>query len=166
MMKMNIPKISKTDILNHFNISRNNLRKRSPKILHSNGDYVNKVFNFVLFDSYMQPHQHPGLEKIEKMQLVQGSFALIYFDDNGKIINVYTLEESRRIFISVPAFTWHTYVMLSNEVIVYEEMDGYYNPKTWKKMAPWAPKENTYEAKKYLQNLRNEINVRKKQIIP
>ena len=33
--------------------------------------------------------------------------------------------------------------MLSKEVIIYEEMEGLYNPDTWKKMATWAPNENT-----------------------
>tara|TARA_B110000503_G_C6999845_1_gene351056 strand:+ start:17 stop:502 length:486 start_codon:yes stop_codon:yes gene_type:complete len=158
MIKENIPKISVEDIKYHFDISCKSERSRSPKIVHSKGDYVNKVFNFILFESYMQPHQHPGPEKIEKMHLIQGSFALIFFDNIGKIAKIHILEEDKNKFISVPAFTWHTYVMLSDEVIIYEEMDGFYNPNTWKKMASWAPKENTREAIIYLKELREKIS--------
>ena len=159
MIKEKIPKISKEDRQYHFDASRKSERYRFPKILHSKGDYVNKVFNFVLFESYMKPHQHPGPEKIEYMYLVQGSFALVIFDDNGHIENIHILEKDKKEFISVPAFTWHTYVMLSNEVIIYEEMDGFYNPDTWKKMAAWAPNENTPEAITYLKDLRTKISV-------
>ena len=158
MIKQNIPKISEEDIKYYFDTSRKSKRSRSPKILHSKGDYVNKVFNFILLESYMQPHQHPGPEKIEKMHLIQGSFALIIFDDSGNIANIYILEEDKNKFISLPAFTWHTYVMLSDEVIIYEEMNGVYNPNTWKKFAPWAPNENTFEARIYLKELRTKIS--------
>ena len=92
------------------------------------------------------------------MYLIQGSFALIIFDNSGNIVNIHILEEDKNEFISLPAFTWHTYVMLSDEVIIYEEMDGFYNPNTWKKMALWAPMENTSEAIVYLKELRTKIS--------
>jgi cupin fold WbuC family metalloprotein len=158
MIKLNIPKISKEVKKFHFDASRASERKRSPKILHSKGDYLNKVFNFIISGSYMQPHLHPGPEKIEKMHLIEGSFALIIFDNTGNIVDVHILEEDKNEFIAVPAYTWHTYVMLSDEVIVYEEMDGFYNPNTWKEMAPWAPKENTPEAIIYLNELKSQIS--------
>ena len=154
MNLINIPKLSDQEISYHFDLSLNSERNRAPKILHSKGDYVNKVFNFILSDSYMQPHCHPGSEKIEKMYLIHGSFALFLFDENGEVIEINILEENKKKFIEVPAFSWHTYVMLSDRVIVYEEMDGVYEPSTWKEMASWAPKENTPEAYEYLESLR------------
>jgi cupin fold WbuC family metalloprotein len=159
MMKNKIPELSNQDIKYHFDLSQNSERHRSPKILHSKGDYVNKVFNFILSNSYMQPHLHPGSEKIEKMHLVHGSFALITFDDKGKVIGTNILEKDKNEFVAVPAFSWHTYVMLSDEVIVYEEMNGIYEPSSWKEMASWAPKENTPEADKYLESLRTNLSI-------
>ena len=87
------------------------------------------------------------------MYLVRGSFALVIFNNDGDIKNIHILEKDKKEFVSVPAFTWHTYVMLTNEVIIYEEMEGFYNPDTWKKMAKWAPNENTPEAITYLHDL-------------
>lgn len=159
MILSNVPELSDKDIKYHFNASRKSERSRSPKILHSKGDYVNKVFNFILSNSYMHPHCHPGTEKIEKMHLVYGSFALITFDDNGKVIETNILEKDINEFVAVPAFSWHTYVMLSDEVIVYEEMNGVYEPSTWKEMASWAPKENTPEAVKYLESLKANLSL-------
>ena len=105
----------------------------------------------------MHPHLHPDDEKIEKMHLIDGSFALILFDDNGNVEKTIVLEKGNRDFVAVPAYTWHTYVMLSQEVIIYETMDGIYEPSTWKKMASWAPSENSDESLAYLENLKNNI---------
>jgi len=105
----------------------------------------------------MHPHLHPGEEKIEKMYLVQGSFALVLFDSKGEIDESIILEKGRRESIEVPAFKWHTYVMLSDKVIIYETMEGVYKPETWKKMASWAPIENSAEASNYLTALKSQV---------
>ena len=154
-----LPKLSSEEVSQHFIEAEQSPRKRFPKILHNQGDYNNKVINFVLADSYMRPHLHPGEEKIEKMYLLDGSFALITFDDEGEITDTLVLEKGKRESIDVPAFTWHTYVMLTKEVIIYETMEGVYNPTTWKKMATWAPKENSIESVKYLIMLKNNITM-------
>jgi cupin fold WbuC family metalloprotein len=157
MGSQNIPHLSSDEKNFHFDQAFKSIRRRSPKILHKKGDYLNKVFNFILNDSYMQPHLHPGIEKIEKMHLLEGSFALILFNNSGNIDKTIILEKGKKDFVEVPAFTWHTYLMISQKVIVYETMDGKYAPESWKKMAPWAPIENTPEAKKYLEKLKIEI---------
>jgi cupin fold WbuC family metalloprotein len=88
------------------------------------------------------------------MTLIEGSIALILFNEEGEIKECEVLEKGKRDFIEVPSFTWHTYVMLSSKVIIYETMDGIYDISTWKKMAPWAPKENSLDASKYLEMLK------------
>jgi ribosomal protein S8 len=59
----------------------------------------------------------------------------------------------QRVF--VPALQWHTYVMRSDFSIIYETMIGKYDPLTWKKMADWAPGEETENSKEYFQSLKN-----------
>jgi cupin fold WbuC family metalloprotein len=156
-----LPKLPPEEVSQHFIEAEQSPRKRFPKILHNQGDYHNKVINFVLADSYMQPHLHPGEEKIEKMYLLDGSFALITFDDEGEITNTLVLAKGKRESIDVPAFTWHTYVMLTKEVIIYETMKGVYNPTTWKKMASWAPLENTKDSLSYLNDLKKSATTKK-----
>lgn len=141
----------------YFLKAKKSERKRIPKILHDKGDYNNKVINFVLEDSYMQPHLHPGEEKIEKMYLLKGSFALLFFDDKGGVSDTFLLKKGKQESIEVPAFTWHTYIMLTKKVVIYETMDGVYNPSTWKEMATWAPAENEKSACEYHANLRSNI---------
>ena len=157
MISIKTPQLSEKEIKEYFDLAQNSERRRTPKILHKKGDYLNKVFNFVLSDSYMHPHLHPSNEKIEKMYLVKGSFALIIFDNEGKITESIKLEEGKKEFIAVPAFTWHTYIMLTDQVIVYEEMEGVYHPSSWKEMASWAPQEDSPQAALYLENLKASL---------
>lgn len=154
-----IPSLLDSEKNFHFAQASSSIRKRSPKILHKKGDYLNKVFNFILSDSYMHPHLHPGEEKIEKMYLVDGAFALFLFDDKGEIEKTIVLEKGNNEFVEVPAFTWHTYVMLSQKAIIYETMEGKYDPDTWKKIASWAPIENSPEAIKYLEMLKSKVKL-------
>lgn len=151
---INIPKLSSKEIIEYFQEASSSTRQRSPKILHKPGSEFNRVFNFMKKSSYMQPHLHPGEEKIEKMYLIKGKFAVIFFDDKGRIKGIIKLEKGKKEFIDIPAFAWHTYVMLSDEVITYETMMGKYVPETWKKLAGWAPAENTKESLYYFKWLR------------
>ena len=44
-------------------------------------------------DTYMQPHLHPGAEKVEKMYLIQGKFAVLLFNEKGDVEKVSILEK-------------------------------------------------------------------------
>jgi len=164
MTDLMIPVLSKNEVDIYFKKAHDSIRHREAKILHEKGDYLNKVFNFLLRDTYMHPHMHPSEEKIEKMYLVRGSFALIIFDDNGVVVDLVVLEKGQRENINVPAHTWHTYVMMDDEVIVFETMEGFYDPSTWKKMAPWAPEENTDAAHAYLASLKELVQSARNEI--
>ena len=91
------------------------------------------------------------------MYLIKGSFALLIFDSKGNITESIKLEEGKKEFIAVPAFTWHTYIMLSNEVVIYETMEGFYEPNTWKKLASWAPEESSHDSLSYLKSLKKHV---------
>ncbi|MAJ23862.1 MAG: hypothetical protein CMI75_08820 [Candidatus Pelagibacter sp.] len=153
-----IPKISTEEKTRSIVAAHSSPKKRFGKIMHQPGDYDNEVVNFMLSESYMQPHMHPGEEKIEKMYLIDGSFSLFFFNDNGNITDKFILKKGGQETIEVPAFTWHTYVMLEEAVVIYETMEGAYDPLTWKEMASWAPVENTQEGVAYLQYLKNQVD--------
>ena len=158
MKTQSLPLISSKERVNSFSKAHNNPRKRFGNILHKPGDYHNQVVNFMLGESYMQPHLHPGDEKIEKMYLIDGVFVLFFFDDKGIITDKFTIKKGGIEAIEVPAFTWHTYVMLSEEVVIYETMEGGYDPLTWKEMATWAPIENTEEGFAYFDLLKKQAH--------
>ncbi len=156
MKKSYIPKLSSTEIQKYLQKAADSHRRRYPKILHTPGAEFNQVFNFMMEDTYMQPHLHPGEEKIEKMYLVQGCFAILFFNVIGKVEKISILERGECEFIEIPAFSWHTYVILSESVVSYETMMGKFDPETWKTLANWAPGENTPESKSYLELLKQQ----------
>ena len=41
-----VPALQDDELITHFEIASNSIRKRSPKILHKKGAYLNQVFNF------------------------------------------------------------------------------------------------------------------------
>ncbi len=155
MTKLNIPELSEQEAQEGLRLARASSRCRHPKILHKSGDEFNQVFNFITRDSYMKPHMHPGEEKIEEIFLVKGQVVILYFDDDGKVVQTIELKREGVDSIRIPAYTWHTYVMITEEVITYETMMGKYDPSTWKLMAPWAPDENAINCNSYLSELRS-----------
>lgn len=160
MSDSGIPQLSKREIEEGLSQARSSPRHRYPKLLHQRGAEFNRVFNFITRDSYMQPHLHPGEEKIEKIYIVEGRVATIFFDDQGAVRDVVLLEKGGVECVRVPAFAWHTYVMLTDSAVTYETMMGVYDPTTWKRFAPWAPKEDTTESEAYLIRLRDSVQKR------
>jgi cupin fold WbuC family metalloprotein len=158
MEKYQIPKINPSEIKEGIDKANASERRRFPKILHNPGDEFNQVINFMMNDSYMQPHLHPGDEKIEKIYILEGRLAVFFFDDAGEITEITILEKGGIEMISVPAFTWHTYAMLSDYVVTYETMMGKYDSKTWKNFFNIAPEENTFKSLEYLQKLQKIAN--------
>jgi cupin fold WbuC family metalloprotein len=151
-----IPELTRHEIDDFLSRAASSPRRRAPKILHEPGAVLNQVFNFMLHDSYMQPHLHPGVEKIEKISLVEGKIAVLMFTDEGGVRDVVVLERGHVEYVEIPAFTWHTYVMLSDGAVTYETMMGRYEPGTWKGFAAWAPAEATPECVPYLAALKAE----------
>jgi len=157
MKNDSIPQLSSFELKKCLQKATDSSRRRYPKILHNPGDEFNQVFNFMMEDTYMQPHLHPSEEKIEKMYLVRGSFAVLFFNNKGDVEKVSVLEKNKCDYIEIPAFTWHTYVMLSENVVSYETMMGKFDPKTWKMLADWAPTENSQESESYLELLKQQV---------
>lgn len=133
-------------------------RRRYPNILHSPGAEFNRVINIIMHDSYMQPHQHPGPEKIEQIHLLEGKVAVLFFDENGAISRITPLVRERLDSIAVPAYTWHTYVMVTDHAITYETMMGRYEPASWKHFAAWAPEEGSPSSASYLRSLKDAVS--------
>jgi cupin fold WbuC family metalloprotein len=157
MSECEIPLLSEQQFEDFINLAKCSKTRRHPKILHNSGDEFNSVFNFIMHDSYMQPHLHPGVEKKEYIHVVVGKLAVIFFGNQGSIEKITILENGGLNSIEVPAFTWHTYVMLSEYVVTYETMMGVYSPKTWKTMADWAPQEGSVKCYDYLEMLKSKV---------
>ncbi len=151
---MNTPNLSLEDKMKGLSEAAASARRRHAKILHKPGAAFNMAFNFLLPDTYMQPHYHPSKEKVERISIVEGKIAVLYFDGEGTVTKITVLEPGKTEWLDVPAFCFHTYVVLSPRAITYETMAGIYDPATWKTFAPWAPREGTSESIIYLSSLK------------
>jgi cupin fold WbuC family metalloprotein len=155
-----IPKLSDNEVHSAVKIAKESPRKRYHKILHEKGAVFNAVFNFMDKDSYMQPHLHPGDEKIEEIHVMEGILGMIFFEDDGAVSEYKLLGKGYNPMIAVPAFKYHTYVILSDYVVTYETMKGVYEPGTWKKMASWAPEEGSLYSMSYFSGLKSYFQVK------
>jgi cupin fold WbuC family metalloprotein len=153
----NAPNLSLVEIGKNLRMAADSPRRRHPKVLHRSGADLNQVVNFLMEDTYMQPHMHPSQEKVERMHLIQGACAVLFFSSTGSIKDAVVLQKYGVRYIEVPAFTWHTYVILSENAVIYETMMGRYDPATWKTFADWAPSENDFEADNYLRMLQSFV---------
>ena len=61
-------------------------RRRQHRSIHtSTQDPSQRLFNAIGMDSYVQPHRHLRDPKAETLIAIRGSFALVIFDDQGRI---------------------------------------------------------------------------------
>jgi len=151
---MKPPLLSKTEIKESLALAADSQRRRYPKILHESGANLNRVINFLMADTYMQPHLHPSAEKVEMIMALEGKLAVLFFDNGGNIIQSVIIEKGGVRYVEVPAFAWHTYVVLSDTAVTYETMPGVYDPKTWKILADWAPREEDPKSSIYLKSIK------------
>lgn len=158
-MHAEIPDLTDDQIAELLATASASPRRRIARVLHSPGDEFNRVFNVMMHDSYMQPHHHPGPEKIEHIHLIRGEIVIVFFDERGGIDSLTRLGPRGVKSVTVPAFTWHTYAIMSDHAITYETMMGVYDPRTWKTMGGWAPAEQTDEAGVYLNALKQQARV-------
>jgi cupin fold WbuC family metalloprotein len=121
-------------------------RRRAHKVMHKSRSYHNEVFCGLLRGTYMRPHLHGSDEKIEYIYILDGKLGVVFFDKDGKANDWRVLDSEVYPLVRIPAFTWHTYIPLSDFVLTFETMDGIYEPSTWKDFPAWAPEEGTAEA--------------------
>ena len=104
----------------------------------------------VSFSLFAQTSQKPLVEGFQGMVVSTHPVA----SDVGLTI----LKKGGIEMIAVPAFMWHTYVMLTEYAVTYETMMGKYDPQTWKNFFSIAPEENALNSQEYLQNLQKVAN--------
>lgn len=156
---MEPPHLSPQEIREYIEQARNSPRRRALKILHRPGAELNRTVNFMMQDTYLQPHNHPaeeGKEKIERYKILDGKLAIVFFDAKGTVDRSIVLDNNSAEFAVHPS-EWHAPVVLSEYALCYEEVRGAYDPATYKELAPWAPPENTPESAQYLNSLKEEV---------
>ena len=136
-------------------------RRRANHCFHAPADRLQRMVNAALAGSYFQPHRHKDPDKLEIFTILTGRVLAITFDDAGGVEEAALLSSDpveqaggavRQV--EIPPGAWHTLAILSPEAVHYEVIDGYFDAKTHKRFAPWAPSEADPDAARaYLADL-------------
>jgi cupin fold WbuC family metalloprotein len=136
-------------------------RRRANHCFHGPADRLQRMINAALRGSYFAPHRHKDPDKLEIFTILTGRVIVITFDDEGGIRDHAVLSRegagpgvTENWQVEIPAGTWHALAVLSEEAVLYEVIDGHFDPGTHKRFAPWAPSEGNPEAAQaYLREL-------------
>lgn len=103
---------------------------------------VQRLFNAMEPGTYIRPHRHARANGWELMLAVHGRFAILIFDDRGKVIDRFELSPiTGSVAVEIPAQAWHTVVSLESGTVMFEIKEGPYTPVEDKDFACWAPQE-------------------------
>lgn len=134
-------------------IAANSPRLRKNLNIHTRLDApVQRLFNAMEPGTYIRPHRHARENGWELMLVIQGSFAVLFFDDRGQVTEKYILSQHDGLLaVEVPASVWHTVVSLERGTVMFEVKEGPYTPVTDKDFADWAPQEGGPDASSMLE---------------
>ncbi|MEY4684677.1 MAG: hypothetical protein RLZ25_1136 [Pseudomonadota bacterium] len=111
---------------------------------------VQRLFNAMEPGTYIRPHRHARPNGWELMLAVHGQFAILLFDDQGRVIERFELcSTSGPLAAEIPAHAWHTVVSLASGTVMFEIKEGPYTPVDDKDFAAWAPEETEIRAKPF-----------------
>ncbi len=139
--------------------ARQSPRRRANENLHHPQDSLQRMVNAMLRGTYCQPHQHRDPDKLEIFTALRGEAAVLTFDSSGRIqegVRLNPLGPVRQA--EIPAGTWHSVMALSEEAVLYEIIEGHYDPATHKRFAAFAPSEGDANAPAYLAWMEAEID--------
>ena len=134
-------------------------RKRMNYNFHELEEPLQRLINAVEPDSYVRPHRHLAVDKVEVFLLLKGKGAAFEFDSEGKIIHQTLLERDEGVRgVMINPGCWHTIVALEEGTVFFEVKLGPYEPLSDKDFAPWSPApEDTDAVKSYLRFLQKAI---------
>jgi cupin fold WbuC family metalloprotein len=156
ILKTNVLPISSNDCLNLVNSTQKSLLKRSRICAHKdNEDLIHEMIIHFSKDSYIRPHKH--INKTESYLILEGEVDLIYFNDDGKIIESHSLfsyknaKENQNFYIRTSNMLFHTLYIKSDYLLMLEITNGPFNKKE-SIFAEWAPTQEKEEEIKYFLN--------------
>ena len=135
--------------------SRKSDRKRMILPIHRKQEAeVQRLINFLQPGTYIRPHLHPMPHASESIVLLQGAIRFFTFDESGEVLT--DSKVSSTIIpdvIDIEPGTWHSFLVLEPDTIIFECKKGPYDASTDKEFADWAPEEDDPETEKFMNKL-------------
>ena len=101
-------------------------------------DPVQRMFNVIQPESYVQPHRHLGSDSWELFLLVEGEGVALSFDEQGIVVDRVHLQMDGTRMVEIPAATYHTILALAPNTVFFEIKRGPYDPNRAKDFATWS----------------------------
>ena len=139
-------------------------RRRQHLNLHASPDEpCQRLLNAVEPGSYIRPHRHSNYQTNECLLALRGAFALVIFDDGGRIQSIHRFGrvEGNLVVVELRPFCWHTVIALESGSVLFEAKSGPFDAHRGKDLAPWAPAEGAPEAADYLASLHAAVEQRR-----
>jgi cupin fold WbuC family metalloprotein len=135
-------------------------RKRIRLCIHQSDEaLMHEMFVIYTGATYVRANKHLG--KDESLHILEGEADFIFFDDEGRILDVIELgarHSGKDFFIRVPQGIFHTIIMRSPIMVIHEATPGPFD-RTETKWAEWSPEDSDENAvDSYMTAL--EINIR------
>ncbi len=145
--------------------ARSAARRRQNLNIHGRtDDSINRLLNAVEPGSYIRPHRHS--DKLETLLAVAGSFELIFFDDEYRLLRRAFLGGSGATLIEYPANTWHSLIALQTGSIFFEVKAGPYEPLRAEDYLPGWPAENSADVPRALSWLKQAQHGEQYEVTP
>lgn len=151
-----VPTIDRALVERTLAAARASPRRRQNHNFHDNESHpCQRLINAILPDAYIQPHRHLEPHKDEMLVILRGRAGLVFFDDAGEVAEKKVLAEGGEVLAAnIPHGVFHTLVALGGPVVVFEAKAGPYRPHAPEERAPFAPAEDSPQARDYLARLR------------
>jgi len=108
-------------------------------------------------DVYVRPHKHT--KKSESFHVIEGSFFIIIFDENGRVIEKTLISREQEGYNFLCRFEkdlWHMLIPMSDFVVFHETTKGPYTGIGNSIFAPWAPKaDDSIGVEKFIKKILN-----------
>jgi len=155
-------KIMSEDIKLLKEMASRNKRRRIRLCTHR--DIKEKVHEMLIVHpekAYVQPHKH--LKKSESFHLIEGNLLVVIFDSKGTILETIRMGDyqSKHVFYyRLQGELFHMVIPLSNFVVFHEVTSGPFQREDTV-LAPWAPKDDEFEAQStYLNKLYYQLGLK------
>ncbi len=109
-------------------------------------------------EAYVRPHRHSAPGGIELFAVLKGQVLVVTFDDTGASKDHAVLQSRGGCrIVKIEAGDWHTAMALLPGSVVLDIKEGPHDPETDKTFAPWAPLENSPEARAFNERILRDL---------
>jgi cupin fold WbuC family metalloprotein len=138
--------------------ARKSDRKRANYNFHQSSDLVQRMVNVMVRGAYVRPHKHEDPDKSEHFVILEGRVSALEFNSAGKVVDKTLLDSKAGPWaVDILPKVYHSFLVLSDEAVLMEFIQGPYDPDSHKKFASFAPEEGSDEVDEYMSNLENTV---------